>query len=142
MTITGGCRCGKVRFTIEAEPIGSRACWCRDCQYWGAGNATINVLFPSAAIAVTGEAADFPSTADSGTAMHRRFCLACGTPLFSEAESRPHIIIVRAGALDDPEIGKPGGAIWTDSAPAWAHIDPELRNFPGQPPPPPPPSER
>jgi hypothetical protein len=129
--VSGGCRCGQVRFTIEANPIGARACWCRDCQYWGSGNATINVVFPSAALRLTGETADFESEADSGNAMHRRFCPKCGTPLFSEAEARPHLVIVRAGALDDPEVARPGGTIWTASAPSWGHVDPDLPQAPG-----------
>ena len=37
MTITGGCRCGSVRYRIEAELPFARHCWCRDCQYIGAG---------------------------------------------------------------------------------------------------------
>ena len=49
--------------------------------------------------------------------MHRRFCARCGTPLFSEAEPRPHQIIVRAGTLDDPGLAKPVAIIWTKSAP-------------------------
>jgi hypothetical protein len=137
MAVTGGCKCGKVRFRAEAEPIAARACWCRDCQYLASGNAALNALFPCAAVTVTGETSDFVSTADSGTVMHRRFCPTCGTPLFSQAESRPHIIIVRVGALDEPEIGRPGGTIWTGSAPSWAHIDPDLPSIPGQPAPPP-----
>jgi hypothetical protein len=44
MTITGGCRCGAVRYTIEAEPLFARHCWCRDCQYIGAGPGTVNVF--------------------------------------------------------------------------------------------------
>ena len=140
MAITGGCRCGRVRFTVEAEPIAARACWCRGCQYLAAGSATINVLFPSAALTVSGETADYSTPADSGSIMHRRFCPACGTPLFSEAETRPHIVIIRAGALDEPEIGRPGGAIWVAAAPSWAHIDPDMPALPGQPPPPPPPA--
>ena len=47
MTITGGCRCGAVRYKIDAERITARHCWCRDCQYIGAGSGTVNVFFPS-----------------------------------------------------------------------------------------------
>ncbi len=61
--------------------------------------------------------------ADSGNVMHRRFCPDCGTHLFSEAESRPHLIIVRNGALDDTGLLKPGATIWTAQAPEWAWID-------------------
>jgi len=50
MTITGGCRCGAVRYSFEAEPITARHCWCRDCQYIGAGSGTVNVFFPSDAV--------------------------------------------------------------------------------------------
>ena len=45
--ITGGCLCGQVRFEIDARPIAMRLCWCRDCQYFASGNATVNVVFPS-----------------------------------------------------------------------------------------------
>jgi hypothetical protein len=93
-----------VRYRINAAPIVTRMCWCRVCQYIAAGNATVNVCFPSNAITVEGEPRDFRSIADSGNVMHRRFCSNCGTHLFSEAESRPHLIFVRVGTLDDREI--------------------------------------
>ena len=54
MPITGGCRCGAVRYTIEAERITARHCWCRDCQYIGAGSGTVNVFFPSETVMVEG----------------------------------------------------------------------------------------
>ena len=132
--ITGGCLCGKVRFRIDAEPIAMRLCWCRLCQYLAAGNATVNVVFPSDAIAIEGTPTDYRSVADSGNVMHRRFCPTCGTHLFSEAESRPHLVIVRNGALDDTELLKPGATIWTTQAPEWAWIDETLPHHPGQPP--------
>lgn len=134
--ISGGCLCGAVRYETDAEPITTRLCWCRVCQYLAAGNAAVGVLFPSAGMTVTGETRDYESVADSGNRMHRRFCPRCGTHLFSEAESRPHLIFVRAGSLDDPEIARPAATIWTASAPAWAHIDASLPTFEGQPPPP------
>lgn len=135
--ITGGCLCGAVRYAIDAAPISVRTCWCRLCQYLGAGSGTINVVFPSAAVRSEGETRDYRSVADSGNVMHRHFCACCGTPLFSAAEVRPHLIIVRAGTLDDPEIGRPESTIWTASAPSWACIDADLPRIAGQPAPPP-----
>ena len=73
--------------------------------------------------------------ADSGNRMHRRFCATCGTPLFSEAESRPHLIFVRAGSFDDPDVARPAMTIWTQSAPQWACIDAGLPQVEQQPPP-------
>jgi hypothetical protein len=135
MELKGGCLCGKVRFTLSQPPIAMRLCWCRDCQYFAAGNATVNVVFRSEALRVEGELRDYESVADSGNRMHRRFCPNCGTPVFSAAEQRPHLVIVRNGALDDTELLRPSATIWTDSAPEWAWIDEALPQHTGQPPP-------
>jgi len=135
MTVTGGCLCDSVRYEIAADPIVTRTCWCRLCQKVGAGGGTTNVAFPSDRIAVNGELADYTSIADSGNVMHRRFCPQCGCHLFSQAESRPHLIFVRAGSLDDPEIAKPVMTIWTSQAPSWACLDANLPSAEGQPPP-------
>jgi hypothetical protein len=135
MEIHGGCLCRKVRYRISAQPIAMRLCWCRVCQYLGAGNATVNVVFPSNAITIEGELRDYQSIAASGNRMHRRFCPACGTQLFSESEARPHLIIVRNGTLDDTELLAPGATIWTAEAPEWAWIDESLPQHAGQPPP-------
>ena len=132
--ITGGCLCGAVRYTITKPPIVTRACWCKICQTLAAGNATINLAVPENAIAVTGRLKDFPGTADDGNHMHRTFCPICGTHLFSEAEERPNIVVVRAGTLDDTEQVNIEGLIWTASAPSWACLDPDVPHFERQPP--------
>ena len=134
--ITGGCLCKQVRYEFNAEPIAMRLCWCRDCQYFANGNATVNVVFKSEALQSTkGELRDYQSVADSGSRMHRRFCPNCGTHVFSASEARPHLVIVRNGTLDDPELLKPSATIWTESAPEWAWIDESLPQHKGQPPP-------
>ncbi len=141
MTITGGCLCGAVRYRIEALPIAKRICWCRDCQFIGAGHGTINLTFPSEAVHIEGELADHASRANSGNLMHRRFCPRCGTPVTTQSEERPHLITIRAGTLDDSEIARPLMTIWTSSAPAWAPIDPRIPAIDKQPPPPPVPAK-
>jgi hypothetical protein len=133
--ITGGCLCGAVRYQTEAEPIISRLCWCRVCQYFALGNAAVGVCFPTEGLSVTGELRDYESVADSGNRMHRRFCPVCGTHIFSGAESRPNLVFIRAGTLDDSSIVKPVATIWTASAPVWACIDTTIPSFERQPPP-------
>jgi hypothetical protein len=135
MSFRGGCLCGRVRYEITAQPITTRVCWCRLCQKIGAGSATVNVCFSSAAVRIAGEPRDFVSVADSGNIMHRRFCPNCGVHLFSGAEVRPHLVFIRAGTLDDPSAARPAATIWVSEAPAWASIDPALPRFDRQPPP-------
>ena len=128
--ITGRCFCGAIRFQLDGPPVSTRACWCRDCQYVSSGNTSINVIFAASGLKVSGTTSEYVSRADSGNVMRRRFCPTCGTPLFSEAVARPDFVVVRAGALDDPEIGRPASVIWTASAPRWGCVDPSLPSFP------------
>jgi hypothetical protein len=96
----------------------------------------VNVFFPSEAVKVEGALTDYTNRAASGNLMHRQFCPACGTPVFTQSEARLHMIGVRAGTLDDPEIGKPQVTIWTSSAPSWAVFDPSIERDEKQSPPP------
>lgn len=134
MTIAGGCFCGQVRYTINAEPIAARMCWCRDCQYIASGSATVNVLFPEKSVTFSGEVATMLKTADSGNTIERGFCPKCGSQLYSKTtEPKGAPIRIRAGTLDDPELMAPQAIIWTDSAPSWAYLDPKLPHWPKAP---------
>src|SRR5277367_1397509 len=132
--ITGGCLCRAVRYRISAPPLLTRVCWCRLCQYLAAGNGSVNVCFPSQALHIEGKLADYRSVADSGNTMHRNFCPICGTQILSTAEARPHLVFVRAGSLDDPEVAAPAATIWTSQAPSWACINADLPRAAAQPP--------
>ena len=136
MAITGGCLCGAVRYSVAVEkPIATRICWCRDCQYFAAGNGTVNVIFPTSAVQVTGPLRAYLSTADSGNHMVRQFCEKCGTPVTSVAKERAHLTILRAGTLDDREVARPLLTIWSESAPTWALLSDTLPKIARQPPP-------
>lgn len=133
MTHTGQCFCGQLRFAIDAEPVGARMCWCRDCQRIASGSATVNVLFPEDAVRFAGEVATLRSkTADSGNIVERGFCPSCGSQMYSKtvepAGAMP--MRIRAGTLDDPELMAPQSVIWASSAPSWAVLDPRLPHHP------------
>ena len=135
LPVTGSCFCGAIRYSVDAEPMAARHCWCRMCQYLGAGSGTVNVCFPSHKFSLTGTLTYHRTIADSGNEMERGFCPKCGTPVTSAAISRPHLIFVRAGTLDDPCLMAPQISIWTAQAPDWACIDPAIPGIEGQPPP-------
>ncbi len=129
---TGGCLCGRVRYTLSAEPVAARICWCRCCQRI-AGNGTANAIVPSAALTVTGDTAAYTSPAESGNQVTRRFCPHCGSHLFADSTGRPGLTALRVGTLDEPSAIKPGGNIWTSSAPSWACLDDSIPNVERQP---------
>jgi len=97
-------------------------------------------MFRADALQVTGQTRDYASAADSGNMIHRRFCPACGTPMFAAAEVRPQLVVVRVGTLDDPAKVQPAMTIWTDSKPAWGCLDETLPAFARQAQPPPTPT--
>lgn len=134
---TGQCLCGDVTFTVDADPLGARMCWCRDCQRIASGSPTVNVLFPESAVAYSGEMTTLRLVADSGNTVERGFCPRCGAQMFSRTvEPAGQPMRVRAGTLDDPDLQAPQAYIWVDSAPVWAAFDPGLPRFtkgPGSP---------
>jgi hypothetical protein len=131
MAHAGGCLCGQVRFLIDAEPMGARMCWCRDCQRIASGSATVNVLFPEEAVHFTGDITAIERKADSGNTVERGFCPQCGSQMYSRTiDPKGAPVRIRAGTLDDPELMAPQAIIWTDSAPSWAVLDPALPHFP------------
>jgi hypothetical protein len=136
MELTGGCMCKAVRYRATEAPILARTCWCRACQYIGAGSSTVNAMFKTSSLTVEGELREYRGVADSGNVMQWRFCPQCGTHVLATSERRPHLTAVRIGTLDDPEQVRPAATIWTSMAPSWAPIDPSLPRVEQQPPPP------
>lgn len=134
MGYTGRCSCGAVVLRIAGEPLSVRQCWCRRCQQIAAGGPTNNAIFLTADIAVDGSTASYDYVADSGNTLTRIHCPACGTPILGGSSARPHMRVVRLGALDAPHGLKPTVVIWTSEAPDWAIIDPAMEAFPAQPP--------
>ena len=128
-TYTGGCACGAVRYEVDAEPFRAFYCQCRACQRaTGTGHASV-IVFPRAAVKITGRIAEFGQTADSGAQMVRGFCPACGSPLYGTPQANPDYIGLFVGGLDDPACFKPQAVIFTGSGQPWDRLDPGLKTF-------------
>jgi hypothetical protein len=133
---TGRCACGAVTAEIAGEPVTVRQCWCRQCQQLAAGSPTTNAMFATRDLTIAGELATHSYGAASGNTLTHSFCAVCGTPVMAQSSARPEFRTTRLGFLQQPHGLRPQVAIWTEDAPDWAVIDPQLEQFPRQPPPP------
>ena len=135
---TGGCLCGEIRYRIE-HPVNSlRACHCTHCQKSSGTGSSVNAIVPAASVTfLQGTPRRYADKADSGNTLYRYFCGNCGSPIYSQRETRPDIMVFRAGSLDNSSDLRVTGHIWTASARPWSHIDASVETHPGNAPLPP-----
>lgn len=132
--IEGGCQCGALRYLLKGAPLGVYACHCKDCQRFSGTTHTLSMVVRAEHLEITaGQLAGFDKTADSGRTVRMLGCGTCGTKLWNEPLSAPHLLILKPGTLDDMSWARPVGNIWTDRAMPWVNMDPGVPNFPGQP---------
>jgi hypothetical protein len=129
-TITGGCLCGAVRYAAEAADAPSATvCHCRDCQKFTGSVFAALVMLPKEALSLSGPLKTFSSLGGSGKPVLRHFCLECGSSIAEEPGSRPDVMILNVGTLDEPSIAKPGYEIFRDAAVPWVHIEGDIPRF-------------
>ena len=132
--LTGGCLCGAIRYTVSAPVSGLRVCHCTNCQKTSGTGASVNAVIESRDFALTkGTPKRYIGKADSGRMLHRFFCGDCGSPIYSQRDTSPERMVVRAGSFDDSSAMKIAAHIWTKSARPWSWIDPASEQLPGNP---------
>jgi hypothetical protein len=114
--------CGAVTYGAHAEPVVHAVCHCTDCQRQTGGPFSVFVGVPQAAFTCQGDTlASFSTTGeDHGGETQRKFCSACGSPVFSIAAVAPELIFIKAGSLDDASWVQPTVEAWTSSAQPWS----------------------
>jgi hypothetical protein len=132
--LTGSCLCGAIRYTVSVPVTELRACHCTHCQKSSGAAGTVNAVMPSSAFnIIQGTPRRYDAKADSGRTLHRYFCADCGSPIYSQRETNPNMVVVRAGTFDNAGDMRIATHIWTRSARPWAYIDPACEQHPGQP---------
>jgi hypothetical protein len=135
MQIEGGCLCGSVRYSCDADPALVANCHCKHCQRQSGGAFSTIVGVPRAALRVSGRLSSFHDKGDdSGLAVVRQFCPKCGSALISDVAATSELLWLKAGTLDDTSWVKPQMSLWTDSAQPWVAIDKNLPHFGRNPP--------
>jgi hypothetical protein len=126
---SGGCLCGKVRYSADAEPAFVGVCHCKDCQkFTGSAFATV-VALPKATLTISGPLTTYTKTGDTGKRAERSFCSVCGSSMVDEAEVMPGIVMIGTGTLDDASGIQPGAQIFCASAQPWVQLGGEMHRF-------------
>jgi hypothetical protein len=105
--VTGGCRCGAVRFAIARPAEPATACHCESCR-----RVTSSPWVPwvtTRALRWTGEP---PRKFESSPGVTRTFCPTCGSPLTYTSVKEGGDIDVLVCCLDEPEAWPPVAHIW------------------------------
>ncbi len=116
---TGGCQCGAVRYGIKAEALTCYACHCRECQKQSASAFGISVPVFVGSLEIEGETQSWRRPTDSGSHTNCHFCPQCGSRLYHAGESRPGMVTIKGGSLDQAGELRPVAHIWTRSRQKW-----------------------
>ena len=126
--MSGGCLCGKVRYSADADPIFTAVCHCKNCQKQAGTSFSIIVAVPAPSLQVKGTLKTFNDTGDSGKPVHRNFCPDCGSPISTDVDAMPGLFI-KAGTLDDTSWLKPTMEIYCGSAQSWVPRASNMQTF-------------
>ena len=97
--MTGGCQCGRVRYSVKIDSDDAYLCHCRMCQRATGG---VSIAFKLVKIAELNWTTREPDRYQSSPIAHRGFCAACGTPLTFEFLVGSETMDLTVGSFDDP----------------------------------------
>jgi hypothetical protein len=127
--LDGRCLCGKVTYHCDGEPMTTLLCHCTDCQRQTGTAFSIVVGVERDSLHIDGDTVSSFTTVgeDTGEAVHRQFCTACGSPIVSLPDATPDLAFIKAGTLNDRSWLEPEMEIWCRSAHPYVTFDDELR---------------
>lgn len=126
--ISGGCKCGAVRYQGAHIAAPMFRCHCRDCQQLtGSGHAEMLPL-DQRSFVISGKMKTYEMQGGSGQPTYSGFCPECGAQLTRRSARMADRIYVHAGSLDEPDRYRPQKSIYAEAAQPWDRasvIEPE-----------------
>ena len=126
LPIAGGCRCGKVRFSITLPPLITMACHCTGCQKMTASAFSLSLAIPAEGFEVTqGE----PVIGGLHGADRHYHCPFCMSWMFTRAAGLDWFVNLRTTMLDKPGAFPPFVETFTSEKLPWV-TTPAVHSFP------------
>lgn len=127
--IEGGCLCGSVRYTSDAQPAAVINCYCATCRKNTGSSNSFNLAMPKGSVKITGDSLKtyVDHSGASGQPFERHFCSTCGSQIFARGPAYDDLEFVKAGTLDDPNWAKPEVLIWCEEKLDWLDLPGEAK---------------
>jgi hypothetical protein len=130
----GSCQCGAVTLTINEKPKMMMQCHCLDCQKSTGTGHSSHAYFARESVGIRGEVTGHTVLADSGTEMTRYFCPTCGSRVYGHNNSKPKLISIEVGCLEDHSWFSPQAVLYTSRQHDWDITSDEIPNYDKMPP--------
>jgi hypothetical protein len=125
----GGCSCGAIRYRLASEPLFVHCCHCRNCQRQTGSAFVVNLLIEAGRVELlAGEPAPVDVPRDDGSTQRIWRCRGCQVAVYSRY-TRPDLLFVRGGTLDDPAGVEPDVHIYTRSRLPWVALPESVPAF-------------
>lgn len=123
ISITGGCRCGHLRYEVTTVPLFVMACHCTDCQEQTSSAFSLGMPVKKDGFSMSGESVVVTKTAESGNESRAYRCPTCAVWTHTTTDGSPEMVVVRPSTLDDTDWIRPVAQIFVRSAMPWAKLD-------------------
>ena len=125
----GGCRCGNLRFKVNAPPMLTLACHCTGCQRMTGSAFSLGAAYPKDSFEV---ASGEPVIGGMHGAIQHFFCPSCMSWVFTRPSPEAPFVMVRGTMLDTPDPRPPFLETWTSEKLPWAETG-APKSYPGFP---------
>lgn len=126
LPMEGGCRCGRVRLRITAQPLLTMACHCTGCQRMSSSAYSLSAAIPAEGFEVTAGEAVIGGL--HGASRHY-FCGHCMSWMFTRPEGLDWFVNLRPTMLDDPSWFSPFIETYAAERLPWAQT-PAKHSYP------------
>jgi hypothetical protein len=131
--ISGGCLCGAVHYSSDAEPMMQFICHCKTCQKNSGSAFSMNIAVPEDSLTVEGSNLRCyeDHSGSSGLPFYRHFCGECGSHIYSHGPAYGPLAFIKAGTLDEAAWLSPTVHAWGSEKLPWVPIADDATVAPG-----------
>jgi len=137
-TRTAECACGRVKVTVQGEPLAVLLCHCDACQKRSGSVFAVNAQFaPDQVVEMSGATKTFNGleidgvgVAGSDIGLEFHFCPTCGSTVYRTMEGDPPpFFAIGVGNFVEPEFAAPAVETYTSMRHHWVTPSPTAAQF-------------